>query len=221
MNSIDQTARMAGLLYLIFMGTCIFAGLVRSRLIVFGDAVATANNITASKWLFRTGFLSDLLSALFFLLSAWALYVLLRPVNRDLALLFVFLNVTGVAVQSINLLNQFAALQLLSGADYLKVFQADQRQALAMLFLGFHRYGFIIAQIFYGIWLLPLGYLVFRSGFLPGILGILLIIDCIGVLIAFLQPFLIPGYKGITYPGLAVSFVAESSLAVWLLIRGV
>ena len=98
MNSIDQTARMAGFLYLIFMGTCIFAGFVRSRLIVFGDAAATANNITASKWLFRIGFMSDLLSALVFLLAAWALYVLLRPVNRDLALLFVFLNLAGVAV---------------------------------------------------------------------------------------------------------------------------
>lgn len=220
MNFIDQTARMAGFLYLIFMGTCVFASFVRSRLIVFGDAAATANNITASKWLFRIGFMSDLLSALFFLLAAWALHVLLRPVNRDLALLFVLLNVAGVAVQGINPLNQIFALQLLSGADYLKVFQVDQLQALAMVFLNLHKYGFIIAQIFYGTWLLPLGYLVYRSGFLPGILGILLIIDCLGVLIAFVQPFLLPGYKAITYPGLAVSFIAEASLSLWLLIKG-
>lgn len=90
MNSIDKTARMAGFLYFIYMVTTIFADVIgRSKLIVFGDAAATANNIMASAWLFRLSFVSDLLSAVFFLLAAWALYVPLKPVNKDLALLFV------------------------------------------------------------------------------------------------------------------------------------
>ncbi len=221
MNSRKKTARMAGFLYLMFLITLIFAeDAVRSKLIVFGDGTATANNIMASEGLFRIGFMSDLLSAVFFLLSAWALYVLLEPVDKNLALLFVLLILVGVAIQCINMLNQFAALLFLSGADYLKVFQADQLQALAMLFLNLYKNGFIIAQVFYGAWLFPLGYLVFKSGFLPRILGILLMIDCFGILIWFFQFFLFPGYEVITYPGLFVSLIAEFSLALWLLFMG-
>jgi hypothetical protein len=161
-------ARMAGLFYLIFIGLSIFTDVVgRSKIILFGDAGATAKNILASEGFFRIGFMSDLLSTVFFLLAAWALYVLLKPVNKNLALLFLLLNLGGVAVQSINLLNLFAPVLLLNGADYLKVFQADQLQALAMLFLNLHKNGFMIAQIFYGAWLFPLGYLVYKSGFFP------------------------------------------------------
>jgi hypothetical protein len=106
MNSINKTARMAGFLYFSYIVTTIFAGVIgRSKLIVFGDAAATANNIMASEWLFRLSFVSDLLSAVLFLLAAWALYVLLKPVNRSFALLFLLLNLGGVAVYSINLLN--------------------------------------------------------------------------------------------------------------------
>jgi hypothetical protein len=165
--------------------------------------------------------MSDLLAAVFFLLSAWALYVLLKPVNKNLALLFLLLNLSGVAIQCINMLNQFATLLLLSGADTLIGSQADQLQALVMLFLNLHKNGFIIAQIFYGTWLFPLGYLVFKSGFFPRVLGILLIMDCFGILIAFFQFFLFPGYEVITFPGLVVSLIAEFSLTLWLLIKGV
>ena len=222
MNSRKKTARMAGFLYLMFLVTLIFAeDAVRSKLIVFGDGAATANNIMASEGLFRIGFMSDLLSAVFFLLSAWALYVLLKPVDKNLALLFVLLILGGVAIQSINMLNQFAALLLLSGADYLKVFQADQLQALAMLFLNLYQNGFMIAQIFLNLWLFPLGYLVFKSGYLPRILGILLIIDGFAMLTWFFQFFFFPGYEVISTISLAVSFIAEGSLCLWLLIKGV
>ena len=216
-----KSARMAGLLYLIFIVTCIFAGLVRKKLIVFGDAAATANNIMTSEWLFRIGFMSDLLSAAFFLLSAWALYVLLKPVNKNLALLFLLLNLGGVAIQCINMLNLFASPLLLSGANYLKVFQADQLQALAMLFLNLHKNGFMIAQIFYGAWLFPLGYLVFKSGYLPRILGIILMIECFCWLAYFFQFFLFPSYNVITYLSYPVGFIAEFSLGLWLVIKGV
>jgi Domain of unknown function (DUF4386) len=221
MNSVKNNARMAGLLYLTFVLTLIFSSVVRSKIIVFGDTVATANNIATSEWLFRISFISEILSAVLFLLAAWVLYVLLKPVNKNLALLFLLLNLTGVAIESINMLNLFAALMLLSGADYLKVFQANQLQSFVMLFLNLYQNGFIIAQVFYGTWLFPLGYLVFKSGFLPRILGILLMVDCVGILIWFFQVFLFPSYPMISYPSFVIGFIAELSLGLWLLIKGV
>ena len=216
-----KTARMAGLFYLIFILTTVFATFVRSRLIIFGDAAATANNIMGSELFFRIGFVTELVSAVFFVLAAWALYVLLKPVNKNLALLFLLLNLGGVAVECINALNLFAALQFLSGANYLNVFQTSQLQAMAMSFLNSYTSGFIIAQIFFSAWLLPLGYLVYKSRSLPRFLGILLILDFFGNLSWFLQFFLLPDYGILAYPGNAISFIAEISLTLWLLIMGV
>jgi hypothetical protein len=156
-TSQNKIARLAGLFYLIYILTTVLATIVRSRIIVFGDAAATANNIMSSQLLFRFGFVTQLVSAAFFLLAAWALYVLLKPVNNNLALLFLLLNLGGVAVECTNMLNLFAALPFLSGANYLNVFQTGQLQAIAMSFLNSYTNGFMIAQIFYGTWLLPLG----------------------------------------------------------------
>jgi len=154
-------------------------------------------------------------------LAAWALYALLKSVNKELALLFLLLNLSGVAVYSVNLLNQFAALLLLSGADYLKVFQADQLQALAMFFLTLYKNGYWISQVFFGAWLFPLGYLVFKSGFLPRILGLVMMIHCVGWLLTFLQFFLFPSFTGITYLTYPLGFISEAGLTLWLLIMGV
>jgi hypothetical protein len=165
--------------------------------------------------------MSELFSALFFVLAAWALYVLLKPVNRNLALLLVLLNLGGVAIECINALNLFSALQFLSGASYLSVFQTGQLQALAMSFLNSYTNGFMITQLFFSTWLFPLGYLVYKSRFLPRPLGILLILDFFGILSWFLQFFLLPDYGILSYPGLAISFVAEFSISLWLLIKGV
>lgn len=221
MSSNQKTARLAGAFYLSFILALVVSGVVRSKLVVFGDPVATANNIAASVWLFRLDIVMDLLSAVFFLLAAWALYVLLNPVDKGLSLLFLALLSAGVAVQVTSLLGQVAAMLLLSGADYLRAFAADQLRALAMLSLDLHRSGFMLAQIFFGTWLFPLGILVLRSGFLPRILGILLIVDGFGVLMWFCQFFLFPGYEAFVVPGLAASFLAEVSLASWLLVKGV
>lgn len=216
-----KIARMAGLFYLIFILTLALSSLIRSKLILFGDASATASRILASQALFRGGFVCELVSAVFFLLAAWALYALLKPVNQNLALLFLLLNLGGVAVECLNMLNLLAALLILSGGGYLNGFQSGQQPALAMAFLNLYSNGFMIAQIFYGAWLFPLGYLVYKSGFLPKIFGILLMTDGIGVLIWFFQFFLLPGYPAISYPGLAVSFIAEVGLSLWLMIKGV
>ncbi len=228
MNSINKTARIAGFLYLIYIIISIFADVLgRSNLIVLGDAATTAGNIMASAWQFRVGIVSDLVAAVFFVLTAWALFVLLKPVNKDIALLFLLLNLTGVAVWCGSDLFLIASQLLLSGADYLKVFQVNQQQALAMLSLYIYKYGFLgIAQIFFGAWLFPLGYLVFKSGFIPKILGVILMVHCVVWLTSTLQFFLFPAFiaetfVGITYISYPLGFISEFALTLWLLIRGV
>ena len=214
-----KIARIAGFLYIIFFIASIFAGYFAS--FATGDTTAIVNKIIANEGLFSIGLISNLLSALFFLLAAWALYVLLKPVQSNIALLFLLLNSVGVAIQCLSVLNLFAALPLLSGAEYLNVFQGGQLQAQAMFFISLYNNGFIIAQLFFGAWLLPLGYLVYKSSFLPKLLGILLIVDCFAILMWFFQFLLLPGYEVISYPGLAISFIAELSLGGWLLVKGV
>jgi hypothetical protein len=220
-ESLQKTARIAGFLYLVYLVTQIVGDVfIRRQFIVPGDAAATAGTIVAHEWLFRVGFISDIVAALLFLLAAWALYVLLRPVHNNLALAFLLLNLGGVVIQCINALNLVVAQLLLGNAGYLSGFSPGQLQDLAMVFINLHQDGFMAAQIFYGAWLLPLGWLVYKSGFLPRILGILLMIDCFSCLLWFFQYFLFPGYEIITYPFLAISFIAEVSLTLWLLVKG-
>lgn len=222
MNTNKNTARLAGILYFVYIVVHVFANVIgRSKIIVFGDAAATAQNILASEWQFRIGFVTDLISAVLFLLTAWALYVLLKPVDQNLALLFLLLNLGGVAVECVSDLFLVASALLLSGADYLKVLQFDQLQALAMLSLYMYKNGFTIAQIFFGAWLFPLGFLVYKSGFLPRILGIVLMTHCAFWVMTALQPFLFPGFDAITLVSYPLGFIAEFGLTLWLLIMGV
>jgi hypothetical protein len=222
MNSINKTARMAGFLYLIYMVIEIPAdALGRSSLIVMGDAATTASNIVAHEGKFRIGFAGDLVAGVLFFLAAWALYALLKPVNKNLALLFLLLNLGGVAVRFAIDLNYVAALLLSSGAEPLKVFQADQLQALAMTFLYLQKNGYWTSQIFFGVWLFPLGYLVFKSGFLPKFLGVILMVHCFTWTTTSLLYFLyVPGYRAITYISFPLGFIAEFGLTLWLLIKG-
>lgn len=210
---------MAGLFYFIFILTSIIADLFGH--FVFADASATVNHIMNHEFQFRIGFVISLFTYVFFFLAAWYLYVLLKPVNKNMALLFLLLNLGGFAISVYSHLNLFSSLTLLSEPAYLKVFQPDQLQAQAVLFVNLFKHGSTIAQIPFGVWLLPLGYLVFKSVFLPKILGILLIVDCFALLIYVLQRFLFPDYVIISYPCWAISFFAEVSLTLWLLIKGV
>ena len=221
MDSIKKTAKLAGLLYLIMVIAGIFGQYVRSTLIVYGDAAATASNIIASELLFRIGFMSDLTMITVYFLTACVLYILLKSVNKNIALLFVLFTLGSASVLFINTLNQFAALLILNGADYLTVFEAGQLNALAMLFLNLHQYGYYIAQIFFGLWLLPLGFLIYKSDHFPNILGIVLMVACFGHLLEFFQIFLFPEYKVIAYPGLVAAMIGEFSLMFYLLIKGV
>jgi hypothetical protein len=219
MNSIQKTARFAGFLYLLVAIIGGFSILyVSSTLIVSGDATITANNIMASEGLFRLGSVSGLITQTIQILLVLVLYKLLKPVSKNYASLMVVFSLVGIPIAMLNQLNQFAALQLLNGSNYLTVFTADQLDALAMFFLELFDNGILIATIFWGLWLLPLGYLVYKSGFLPRILGILLIIGGLGYLIDFLTSALFPNFN-VTIS--EFTFLGELLLTLWLLIKGV
>jgi uncharacterized protein DUF4386 len=221
MSARNRIARVAGFLYLLHFVTFFLADNgVHSTAVGSVDVAATVRNIMASQGLFRIGFVSFLLTAVFFLLAAWALYVLLKPVNKDVALLFVLLNLGGVAIWCVSQLGEYAVLLLMNGANDLQVFQPDQLQALAALFLKLYQHGYMIAQIVLNLWLFPLGYLVYKSGFLPRVFGILLIADGFAMLVWFFQFFFLPDYQAITTVCLTVSLIAEGLFCLWLLIRG-
>lgn len=218
MNSKKTIARWAGFHYLMYFVTTIAANELGR--FVFVDATVTVNQMLTHVLQFRIGLLLSLASVVFFLLAAWYLYRLLKPVDKDLALLLLLSNLGGFSIWCLSLLNLLAGLQLLSGADHLMTFQPDQLLAQAMVLVNLRRDSAVIAQIPFGIWLLPLGYLVLKSGFLPRILGLLLIADGFGLLIYVTQYVVWPGYGAFMVPFLAVSFVAEASLTLWLLIVG-
>lgn len=210
-------ARLAGFLYLLVVPLGIFGSLyVPSRLIVSGDARTTANNLMASDLLFRLGIVSDLLAPLVLILVVLLLYKLLKPVDKTMAGLMVIFLLLGVPIALLSKANQFIALQLLSGMDYLTVFTTEQLQALALLFLRLHDRAGTIAAVFWGLWLFPMGYLVFKSGFFPRILGVLLMIACFGYLISSFATFL--GYR--VNVGIFAA-LGEILFILWLLIKGV
>jgi hypothetical protein len=211
-------ARVAGFLYLTLLPLGIFGLYVSSILIAPGDAATTAHRIMASESLFRLSIVSALLVQIVNVFVVLALYKLLKPVNKDMALLMVVLLLLGVPIAMLNELNHFAVLLLLSGADYLAPFTASQLQALVPLFLALHNLGVSIAGMFWGLWLFPMGYLVLKSGFLPRILGILLIIGCFGYLIDSFAAFLLPNSE----VNVAIlTFWGEVLLPLWLVIKGV
>ena len=171
--------------------------------------------------MFRVGLVAALGSALLFVLTAWALYVLLRPVGDSLALLLLVLNAVGVAVQCASYLSLLAVLAQADSSVDVHALTGPQLNALGLLSVSTYRVGFVVAQLFFSAWLFPLGWLVLRSRFLPRFLGWLLVIDGVGVMIWFLQVILAPGHPAISYPSWAVGFVAELGLALWLLVKGV
>ncbi len=214
-SSSSFQARLAGWLYLLVIPLGIFGGLyVPSKLIVSGDAAATAANLLASESLFRLGIVSELLASIDMLLVVLLLYGLLKFVNKNMALLMVMLVVVGASIAMLSKVFQFAPL-MLAGND-LAGFSAEQVQSLITLFLGLYDRGGTIAFIFWGLWLFPLGWLVFNSGFFPRILGIFLMIAGFGY--AFNSFANLLGYS--LSIGL-YSAIGEIIFILWLLIRGV
>jgi hypothetical protein len=216
-------ARIGGVLYLVIIIAGGFAeGIVRSRLIVVGDAAATAKNIMASEWMWRFAFASEMTVYACDLPLVLIFYVLLSPVNRRLALLAVFFNLVSIAVEGINALSHFAPLLILGGADYLKVFEPSQLQALTLLFLNLHAYGFGISLTIFSFVLLLEGYLIFNSGYFPKTIGVLVAIAAICYLTDTFALFLAPAFHAKIFPTILIpSFIGELSLCLWLLVKGV
>jgi hypothetical protein len=216
-------ARTAGVLYLLVALCSMFAELyVRSAIVVPGDAAATADNIRASATLFRLGFVVDLVQATCFLLTAMALYLLLRHVNRLVAAAMVTLVAVSVAIMCLNLLNQLVALSIATDGDYASALGPAGSDALAALFAEMQHDGFLIAQMFFGLWLLPLGYLVVRSGYVPRVLGVLLALGGVGYLVDLFARFLALGAAERISPFvLAPALVGEVAFVAWLLVKAV
>ena len=212
-------ARIAGGFYLAFVLASVLAGALGH--IGMGGAEQVYQAIVTSGGSFRLALVVALLSAFLFLVAAWSLYALLRPINEQLALLFLLLNAVGVAIQCVSMFALISALLLGDGASRMQAFSAQQLEGLAYLSINVYKTGFITAQLFFGTWLFPLGYLVYKSGFLPRFLGVLLLLDGVGVLIWFLQAVLLPAYPAISYPSWALGFIAEVGLGLWLLVMGV
>jgi hypothetical protein len=214
-----KVARITGGLYLAYILASILATMLGQ--IGLGSAEQVYQAIVTNEGSFRLALVVALTSGFLFLMVAWGLYVLLRPVNRNLALLFLLLNAVGVAIQGASMLPLISALLQSDPASHMQAYSATQLEGLAYLSINVYKAGFVTAQLFFATWLFPLGYLVYRSRILPRSLGALLVLDGIAVMIWFLQALLLPDYPAIRTPGLAVSFAAEVGLALWLLVMGV
>jgi hypothetical protein len=213
--------RFAGLLYVLMSIPGVFALIyVPSKLIVHGNATVTASNIAAHETLFRLCIAAELICQTGFIFVALALYDLLKGVNQRHASLMLGLIVVSIPIALLNELNAIAALVLVRGADFLSIFEKPQRDALVMLFLNLHSYGFDVAAIFWGLWLFPLGLLVYRSGFLPRILGVLLMLNGFTYPVNSFTSLLLPQYEHIVSRWMMPLTFGEVVFMFWLLIMG-
>ena len=193
---------------------------VPDKLIVQGNATATASNIAAHEMLFRLGIAAQLISQAGFIFVVLALYELLKGVNRRYAALMVILVVGLIPIGFLNELNSIAALALVRGADFLSIFEKPQRDAMAMLFLNLHFQAIVIDEIFFGLWLVPLALLVYRSQLLPRFLGVWLAVDGLAWVILSLTGVLSPQYYDKMFTYSQPAFFGEVALMLWLLIMG-
>ena len=221
MNSLKKNTRIAGLLYVVLAVIFPFSLIyVPSTLFVIGDATATASNIRTSELLFRAGIASGLVANVLFVFLVLALYRLLNEVSRKQAVLMVILVVLAVSVAFGNSFNQIAALVVLSGADFLSVFEKPQLDALAYVFLRLHSQALQAIQIFWGLWLFPFGLLVYKSRFIPKVLGVLLLIAGSAYLASSFVSMVLPQYKDIISPLLSILILGEVPIIFWLLFIG-
>lgn len=221
MTFAKNPGRFAGLLYVLTSIIGFFAmGYVPGKLIVQGNAAATASNMAASETLFRFGIAGSLIGQAGFVFVAMALHDLLKGVNRRHASLMVILIVVSVPIAFLNELNSMAALVLVKGADFASVFDKPQREALAMLFLKLHDRGFVVAEMFWGLWLFPLGLLVYRSRFLPRFLGVWLALAGFAWVVLSLTGVLLPEYAAKVYTYSQPAIIGEIAFMLWLVIRG-
>ena len=219
-TSMQTYVRIAGILFLLSMVAGGFGEFyVPTKLIVAADAGATANNIRTFASLFRIGFAAYLVEAVCDIALTFLLYVLLRPVRKDLALLAAFFGLVSTATFAVAELFNFGALLILGGADYLKTFSPEQLNTLGLLSLKFYGYGGGIFMVFYGVAAILRGYLIFRSGYLPKALGILLAVGGVGFVTRDFALVLAPAYAFDAF--LLPMSLAVLALTVWFLVRGI
>jgi Domain of unknown function (DUF4386) len=217
-----KDARIAGFLYLSLMTAPLRLMYIPGKLFVAGNAAATANNIAAHETLFRLGIVSDLFTGTMAIFLTLALYRLFKPVNQNLAAVMVILGSLMVTpIYFINTLNDAAALLFARGADFLSVFDASQRQAMAVLFLRLHHQGVVVNEIFWGLWLVPFGLLVYKSGFIPRFLGVWLIINGFAYVVISFTGLLFPQYEATVFNSAFPVMLGELAIMLWLLIKGV
>ena len=217
-------ARVGGVLYLFIIVVALFGeAFVRGSLIVPRDAAATANNILGSETLFRVGLAGEMLTCACDVALAMILYVLLRPVSRSLALLAAFFRLTFVGIYGVAKLFEIAALVTLGGAGYLKGFEPQQLHDLAYMSLSVHGLGYGASLLFFGFCCVLFGYLIHQSGYLPRILGTLLVIGGVGYVVFSLAQMLAPAFAAkYLFPWIMLpAFAAELGLALWLTVKGV
>lgn len=217
-------ARVAGFGLLIISVLGIFSVVARDNLIEPGDAAATASNIGASEGLFRWSIVAFIVVLILDVVIAWALFVLLKPVDKNLSLLAAWFRLAYAAITAAVLYQLVSVLELLGGDDYLTAFDSSQLQALALQTLNGYDYGFLIGLAFFAVHLLVLGYLVFKSGYIPRIFGVLLVVASFGYVLDTFANILLSSYADyetiftviVSVPG----FIAEVALMLWLLIKG-
>jgi uncharacterized protein with PQ loop repeat len=211
MKSPQQFARITGLIGVIVLICGSFTHAVNSELILYHSEPETTSHLIKSESLFRVSFVSSLIMQTVFVFYAFNLYRILRRVNKNRSLIMLMLALVSTPLFMLNQLNQFGAFLM-----------AKYDMDLMMFYLDAHKHGGFIVSIFFGLWLFPLGLLVYKSKFLPKILGLLLIIGCFGYLIHFFQGFLIPNFKSSLWsnPFLIVTHISELLLMLWLLIKG-
>ncbi len=221
-SSLKKTARLAGLLYLLLVITGVYGIMyIPSQIFVAGDSVSTAKNILSNELLFRTGILNDIISNTIFLFLVLVLYPLFKHVNKNQAKLMFALVIVQIPVAFMMEAFNITSLMILKG-EMLKTFELIQRQDLAMLFLNINDYGTLPLEMFWGLWLLPFGLLVYKSKFIPRIFGILLVIAGIAYMIDSTIAMQFPNYSSyVKYPTLLLAALGEISITLWLLIKGV
>jgi len=221
MHPLKKAARIAGAIYLSMVFTAPFSLLyVPGKLIVRGNAAATAENILAHETMFRLAIFGDLIGQVIFICLSIALYRLLSSVNKTWAALMVAFVLVSAAVGFLNTLNNIAALILFRGADFLAVFDKAQLNALGYLFIRLHSQGISIDEIFWGVWLFPFGLLVFRSGFLPWWIGVWLMFNCFGYVFLSVIGFFFPAYNDKAFLYMQPVLFGELAIMLWLLIKG-
>ena len=215
----NTTARIAGFLYLLQIPLGVFGIVyVPKALIVPGNVMATASNILANEFVFRLSIVSAILAVMVTVATALFLYKVLKPVNNNYAMLMVICTLVVAPISMLNELNQVAVLLFLKSPEYKAMSTTSQLRTFVSVFLDLHKYGLQIAGIFFGLWLLPMGYLVFKSNFIPKIIGVFLMITCLGYLADFFAFFLFPNF------GIVISeytWLGEVLMAFWLLIKGI